>query len=65
MFYLDINKIRRKHNLTLPQLAEICGISKGLLSLYANKKQAASLSTVNKVASSLGITDITELITFE
>ncbi|MGR5874465.1 helix-turn-helix domain-containing protein [Bacillus pacificus] len=64
MFYLDVTRIRKKRNLTLAELASLTGIAESNLSVYANRKQAVSLKTVNRISKALGVTDIAELITY-
>ena len=50
-----IRELRQKHGLTLAEVAEQTGISRGMLSKIENAQTATSLETLAKLASSLGI----------
>ncbi len=50
-----IRELRQKHGLTIAEVAEQTGISRGMLSKIENAQTATSLETLAKLASSLGI----------
>ena len=50
-----IRELRQKHELTIAEVAEQTGISRGMLSKIENAQTATSLDTLAKLASALGI----------
>ncbi|MDX2217123.1 MAG: XRE family transcriptional regulator [Oculatellaceae cyanobacterium bins.114] len=50
-----IREIRQNHGLTIAEVAEQVGISRGMLSKIENAQTATSLETLSKLASALGI----------
>ncbi len=50
-----IRELRQNHGLTIAEVAEQTGISRGMLSKIENAQTATSLETLAKLASSLGI----------
>ncbi len=50
-----IRELRQKHGLTIAEVAEQTGISRGMLSKIENAQTATSLETLAKLASSLGV----------
>lgn len=50
-----IREIRQKHRLTIADVAEKVGISRGMLSKIENAQTATSLETIAKLASALGV----------
>jgi DNA-binding XRE family transcriptional regulator len=50
-----IRELRQKHGLTIAEVAEQTGISRGMLSKIENAQTATSLETLAKLASALGI----------
>lgn len=50
-----IRELRQKHGLTIADVAEKVGISRGMLSKIENAQTATSLETLAKLASALGV----------
>ncbi|MBD2076741.1 helix-turn-helix transcriptional regulator [Phormidium sp. FACHB-592] len=50
-----IRELRQKHGLTIADVAEQVGISRGMLSKIENAQTATSLETLAKLASALGV----------
>jgi len=50
-----IRELRQKHGLTIAEVAEQTGISRGMLSKIENAQTATSLETLAKLAHSLGV----------
>ena len=50
-----IRDLRQKHGLTIADVAERAGISRGMLSKIENNQTATSLDTLSKLAQALGI----------
>ena len=50
-----IRELRQKHGLTIAEIAEKVGISRGMLSKIENAQTATSLETLAKLASVLGV----------
>jgi transcriptional regulator with XRE-family HTH domain len=50
-----IRDLRQKHGLTIADVAERAGISRGMLSKIENSQTATSLDTLSKLAQALGI----------
>lgn len=50
-----IRDLRQKHRLTIAEVAEQTGISRGMLSKIENAQTAASLETLVKIANALGV----------
>lgn len=50
-----IRELRQKHGLTIAEVADQIGISRGMLSKIENAQTATSLETLAKIASSLGV----------
>ena len=50
-----IRDLRQKHRLTIAEVAEQTGISRGMLSKIENAQTATSLETLVKIASALGV----------
>ena len=50
-----IRELRQKHGLTIAEVSEQTGISRGMLSKIENAQTATSLETLAKLASSLGV----------
>jgi len=50
-----IRELRQKHGLTIAEVAEQVGISRGMLSKIENAQTATSLETIGKLASALGV----------
>lgn len=50
-----IRELRQKHDLTIAEVAEQVGISRGMLSKIENAQTSASLETLAKLASALGV----------
>lgn len=50
-----IRELRQKHGLTIAEVAEQVGISRGMLSKIENAQTATSLETLAKLASALGV----------
>src|SRR3712207_3526369 len=50
-----IRELRQKHGLTIAEVADQTGISRGMLSKIENAQTATSLETLAKLASSLGV----------
>lgn len=50
-----IRELRQKHGLTIAEVADQTGISRGMLSKIENAQTATSLETLAKIASSLGV----------
>lgn len=50
-----IRELRQKHGLTIAEIAEQTGISRGMLSKIENAQTSTSLETLAKLASALGI----------
>lgn len=50
-----IRELRQKHGLTIAEVADKIGISRGMLSKIENAQTATSLETLAKIASSLGV----------
>jgi len=50
-----IRELRQKHGLTIAEVAEQTGISRGMLSKIENAQTATSLDTLAKLASALGV----------
>lgn len=50
-----IRELRQKHGLTIADVAEQIGISRGMLSKIENAQTATSLETLAKIASALGV----------
>jgi len=50
-----IRELRQKHGLTIAEVAEQSGISRGMLSKIENAQTATSLETLAKLASALGV----------
>jgi len=50
-----IRELRQKHGLTIAEVADQIGISRGMLSKIENAQTATSLETLAKLASSLGV----------
>ena len=50
-----IRTLRQKHSLTIAEVAERIGISRGMLSKIENAQTSTSLETLEKIASALGI----------
>ncbi len=50
-----IRELRQKHGLTIADVAEQIGISRGMLSKIENAQTATSLETLAKLASALGV----------
>ena len=50
-----IRELRQKHGLTIAEVAEQVGISRGMLSKIENAQTATSLETIGKLASAVGV----------
>jgi transcriptional regulator with XRE-family HTH domain len=50
-----IRELRQKHGLTIAEIADQTGISRGMLSKIENAQTATSLETLTKLANALGI----------
>lgn len=50
-----IRELRLRHGLTIAEVAEQVGISRGMLSKIENAQTASSLETIGKLASALGV----------
>ncbi|MCY7393148.1 MAG: helix-turn-helix domain-containing protein, partial [Leptolyngbyaceae cyanobacterium CAN_BIN12] len=50
-----IRDLRQKHRLTIAEVAEQTGISRGMLSKIENAQTATSLETLVKIANALGV----------
>jgi DNA-binding XRE family transcriptional regulator len=50
-----IRELRQKHGLTIAEVAEQAGISRGMLSKIENAQTATSLETIAKLAGALGV----------
>lgn len=50
-----IRELRQKHRLTIAEVAEQTGISRGMLSKIENAQTATSLDTLVKIANALGV----------
>lgn len=50
-----IRELRQKHGLTIAEVAENIGISRGMLSKIENAQTATSLDTLEKLAKALGV----------
>lgn len=50
-----LRDLRQKHGLTIAEVAEQTGISRGMLSKIENAQTATSLETLAKLATSLGV----------
>ena len=50
-----IRDLRQRHGLTIAEVAEQVGISRGMLSKIENAQTATSLETLGKLASALGV----------
>lgn len=50
-----IRELRLKHGLTIAEVAEQVGISRGMLSKIENAQTATSLDTIEKLANALGV----------
>ncbi|MBD2093206.1 helix-turn-helix transcriptional regulator [Microcoleus sp. FACHB-1515] len=50
-----IRELRLRHGLTIAEVAEQVGISRGMLSKIENAQTATSLETIGKLASALGV----------
>lgn len=61
IFYCNIDKILRQRNLTLTELSELSGLSKGNLSTI-RKLKAITMKSLSKLATGLNETEITELV---
>ncbi len=51
-----IRKLRLEHNLTIAEVSERAGISRGMLSKIENSLAATSLETLEQLANALGVT---------
>jgi transcriptional regulator with XRE-family HTH domain len=51
-----IRQLRSRHGLTIADIADRAGISRGMLSKIENSQTAASLETLAQIASALGVT---------
>jgi transcriptional regulator with XRE-family HTH domain len=51
-----IRQLRSRHGLTIADIADRAGISRGMLSKIENAQTAASLETLAQIASALGVT---------
>ena len=51
----NIKKLRKQNNLTLEQLADLTGLTKGYLSKVERSQKAPPYSTLNKIADALGL----------
>ncbi len=51
----NIKKLRKKNHLTLDELADLTGLTKGYLSKVERSPKAPPYSTLNKIANALGI----------
>jgi transcriptional regulator with XRE-family HTH domain len=51
-----IRKLRLEHNLTIANVAELAGISRGMLSKIENNLASTSLETLEQLANALGVT---------
>ncbi|MED4409023.1 helix-turn-helix domain-containing protein [Bacillus licheniformis] len=63
-FYVDIEKILERKNMTLGELAKKTGIQKASLSRMKKTKKV-TFSTLNRIANSLGETDWEGLVSAE
>lgn len=61
----NIKKIRKQRRMTLQELADLTGLTKGYLSKIERSEKAPPYSTLNKIAGALGIevTDILKIAT--
>lgn len=50
-----IRELRQKHGLTIAEVADRVGISRGMLSKIENAQTATSLETISKLANALGV----------
>ncbi|MBE9075775.1 helix-turn-helix domain-containing protein [Romeria aff. gracilis LEGE 07310] len=50
-----LRELRQKHGLTLAEVADQSGVSRGMLSKIENAQTATSLSTLAKIAAALGV----------
>jgi transcriptional regulator with XRE-family HTH domain len=57
----NIKALRKKHKITLEQLATLTGLTKGYLSKVERSRKAPPYSTLNKIALALGV-DATSLL---
>lgn len=55
MIAKNINTLRKQKNITLQELADLTGLTKGYLSKIERSKKAPPYSTLNKIAISLGV----------
>src|SRR5512137_767504 len=59
---MNIQKLRKKANMTLQDLADRTGLTKSYLSKIERKIQTPSFSTMSRIALALGV-DVTSLLT--
>lgn len=64
IFYCDLGKIMEERKLNLTELERISGIQKGSLSRI-KKSGSINMSTLNKLANSLGEPDVLKLISLK
>lgn len=64
IFYCDLGKIMEERELNLTELERISGIHKGSLSRI-KKSGSINMSTLNKLANSLGEPDVLKLISLK
>jgi len=50
-----IHKLRTRHNLTLQQVADRCGVTRSMLSKIENGHAAPSVATLTRIAEALGV----------
>lgn len=63
-FYVDIDRILQSRGMTLTQLADKIGLSKGHLSNIRSTRRI-NFNSLNKLANGLGVSDPTKLISVE
>ena len=51
-----VRELRQKHGLTIADVANLAGISRGMLSKIENAQTATSLDTLEQIANALGVT---------
>ncbi len=55
MIAKNINTLRKQKNITLQELADLTGLTKGYLSKIERSRKAPPYSTLNKIAISLDV----------
>ena len=61
----EVRQLRHKHDMTVTELAELAGLSSGMLSKIENGLTSPSLATLQSLASALNVSDIALMRRFE